>query len=258
MRKGDGFTLIELLVVIAIIALLMAILMPALARVKEQAKAVACLSNLKQWGTVFLMYTDDRNGYFMSGWESGGFEENWVGATLGYYKEEKIRLCPTATKPTTELREHPYAAWVYDHSEAGLIIGSYGLNNWVLDPPNDWEKYPTENFWRHPNYQGADNIPLFADCRWRASSPDYRDLPPEYAEAPYVGGAGIRMQRFCLDRHDGHMNYLFLDWSVRKVGLKESWVLKWHTAYVTAGPWTMAGGVLPSDWPEWMRKYKDY
>lgn len=51
---------------------------------------------------------------------------------------------------------------------------------------------------------------------------------------------------------------LFLDWSVRKVALKEPWTLKWYPQYDTAGPWTKAGGVQPSDWPEWMRKFKDY
>jgi len=61
MRERDGFTLIELLVVIAIIALLLAILMPALQRVKKQAKTVICQSNLKQWGTIFAMYTDRLN-----------------------------------------------------------------------------------------------------------------------------------------------------------------------------------------------------
>ena len=59
MRSRRGFTLIELLVVIAIIALLMAILMPALARVKKQAQSVACQAKLKQWGVIFSMYADD-------------------------------------------------------------------------------------------------------------------------------------------------------------------------------------------------------
>ena len=62
--KQEGFTLIELLVVISIIALLLAILMPALQRIKSQAKAVACQSNLRQWGLCFKMYTDDNNGRF--------------------------------------------------------------------------------------------------------------------------------------------------------------------------------------------------
>jgi len=67
MRKRNAFTLIELLVVIAIIALLMAILMPALQRVKQQAAGVGCKSNLHQWGLIFAMYPQDNNGYFYSG-----------------------------------------------------------------------------------------------------------------------------------------------------------------------------------------------
>jgi prepilin-type processing-associated H-X9-DG protein len=66
------------------------------------------------------------------------------------------------------------------------------------------------------------------------------------------------MRRFCVNRHQGYVNGLFMDWSVRKVGLKELWKLKWHRAYDTAGPRTMAGGVQPSDWPEWMRNLRDY
>jgi len=62
MRKQKGFTLIELLVVIAIIAILMAILLPALNRVREQGKRVVCLSNLKQLTLAWIMYADENDG----------------------------------------------------------------------------------------------------------------------------------------------------------------------------------------------------
>ncbi len=97
MRDRKGFTLIELLVVIAIIALLMAILMPALQRVKEQAKSVACLSKLKQWGLYFAMYTEDYDGRFMGG---PRVLNRWVSALGDYYKwDDEFTCCPNATKP---------------------------------------------------------------------------------------------------------------------------------------------------------------
>jgi hypothetical protein len=49
-----------------------------------------------------------------------------------------------------------------------------------------------------------------------------------------------------------------MDWSVRKIGLKELWTLKWHQNYNTAGLWTTAGGVGREDWPAWMRRFKEY
>jgi prepilin-type N-terminal cleavage/methylation domain-containing protein len=78
MPKARGFTLIELLVVIAIIALLMAILMPALNRANKQAKMVVCQSNLRHWGAVFAMYTGDNDDYFGEGWYEAGKEHQWM------------------------------------------------------------------------------------------------------------------------------------------------------------------------------------
>ena len=67
MQKRSGFTLIELLVVIAIIAILMAILMPALSRVKEQARGIACMANQRTMGQAYVMYADENDSGMVGG-----------------------------------------------------------------------------------------------------------------------------------------------------------------------------------------------
>lgn len=100
-------------------------------------------------------------------------------------------------------------------------------------------------------------MPLLLDSRSDSSSPT-DDTPPPSSEKDSLRDNSSTMASFCMNRHNGHVNCLFLDLSVRKVGLKELWTLKWHREFNTAGPWTKAGGVQPKDWPHWMRKFKDY
>ena len=98
MRSRRAFTLIELLVVVAIIALLMAILMPALNRVKKQAHSVACQASLHQWTLIWSMFTGDRDGFFHQGLggESETSEGRWPVIMPEQYKDLDMRLCPTA------------------------------------------------------------------------------------------------------------------------------------------------------------------
>jgi len=253
-----AFTLVELLVVIAIIALLMAILMPAMARVRQQARAVACRSKLSQWGKVFTMFTMDNDGYFAS--SSMGM---WTHFLDPYYKDPELRLCPTASKlaePVGGL--YPYGsthrAWgKFDASYAqyGLegLYGSYGMNGHVSnDRPADEDPYGRDllNNWRKADVRGGYQVPLFLDCIWLGGAPEPLDEPPTFEGFFQPTPLGVNMQGFCIDRHQGGINGLFLDSSTRKVGLKELWRLKWHKGFEVSAD--------PPSWPDWMKEFKDY
>jgi len=259
------------LVVIAIIALLMAILMPALKRAKEQGKDAVCKSNLHQWGLYWLMYAGDYEDSFSSGitatsaprpGNTGWARGEWIRVLRPYVdtrRRKKLLLCPMATKPLPG-KEYggPFATY-----EMGAALGdpvgrercSYGMNNWLYNPPARYEKIqgrPTEWNWRTISVRGVANIPVFLDSMWRGGGPAYgignvRIEPPE--KNGEWSGYKAEMHHFCIDRHNGCINGGFLDWSVRKIGLKELWKLKWHREFDTSG-WS--GG-----WPDWMKDFSD-
>lgn len=77
MQRSKGFTLIELLVVIAIIAILAAILFPVFAQARERARAISCLSNLKQIGTATSMYVQDYDETYPCGWGQPNGTQCW-------------------------------------------------------------------------------------------------------------------------------------------------------------------------------------
>lgn len=298
MRRRKGFTLIEILVVIAVIALLLALLMPVLQLVREQSRAIVCRSNLKQWGAIFVMYTNENDGLCpMQKFYGLATPDPWMHLLQGYSKAPGgISCCPSASKPAqpvtqgtgisgsfnpmggvnggadfTGARNLAWGKLTFNIESKATpdYYGSYGHNNWLSVPDesgmiiigcrDNMELY-RECFFKSSNVKGAGNIPVFMDGWWWCSWVKEKDKPPEFENQKNAFPCGCEdsIQRFCMNRHNGFVNGIFLDGAVRKVGLKELWILKWHRNFNTAGQWTKSGGIHPDGWPQWMRNFKDY
>jgi len=249
-----GFTLIELLVVIATIVLLVGILIPVLSGARRQAKIVACRANLKHWGLILAAYTDDNDDRFFRGMVDGWWND-WIEILEPFHRKiGGLTCCPLATRTADKGGEGVFAAWEDPEGD----YGSYGLSAWVCNA-DPGAIFGDEHYWRKPDVSGAENVPVFLDSRSITGWPDHTSTPPQSnGEPPKAITLTEQMKNFCIDRHgNGVTNCLFMDSSVRAVGLKELWKLKWHRNFDVDGPWTK-GHVPQPVWPDWMKGSKDY
>jgi len=261
--RRRAFTLIELLVVISVIVLLMALLLPALQKAKRQAQAVGCHAKLRQSALMFAMYVERNEGRFPLARLGSWGNPIWMTDPCWSFKDQpELLLCPSATAepqpnyPSVHYPGQRFRAWAQWIGPSNWVLGSYGLNVFVFDRPLPESRLTHWGGHDCRTIAGAGGVPVLMDSTHCAVGAIYLGLrdPPEYEGYDYENP----WSSMCTNRHNSGINVTFLDWSVRKVGLKELWTLKWHREYDTTGPWTKAGGVLPEDWPHWMRQFKDY
>ncbi|MEN6425152.1 MAG: type II secretion system protein [Phycisphaerales bacterium] len=270
-----AFTLIELLVVISLIALLMAILMPSLQKARRTGQAVVCRAHLKQWGQIFHLYASDNENRLPQSVQGGALSAQdayWIVATLPYYREKKIRLCPSTKvvrdEPVNRSHGGTLACWgpfdptTSDNWWADFDTGSYGISEWCSSPPSGMALFwgfPAENAWRTIDARGASRVPLFIDCVYVDIFPEDDNTPLEAEPPPYEwnngwGDWGFEAMRLvCIDRHGGAVNSAFLDGSAASVPLRALWKLKWHKKFDTNGPMTGPD----ANWPKWLQGFRD-
>jgi prepilin-type N-terminal cleavage/methylation domain-containing protein/prepilin-type processing-associated H-X9-DG protein len=213
--SSAAFTLIELLVVIAIIAILAALLLPALGRAKGSAQRIACVNNLRQFRLALVVYLTEYEGQMPT---RDGLTNRWPTQLFPYYEHLKLLCCPsdpkaaksvTITNPPPDLAARSY---LMNGCQDGVLEAFYGVT-----PPKG-AKLPVLR--ESVITRRADTI-VFGEMS-SSSSQQYLVLESDASlylddlEESRHGGTGKLFSK------SGSSNYAFADGSVRAVRFGES------------------------------------
>ena len=203
----DAFTLIELLVVVAIIAILAAMLLPALANAKEQGRRISCVNNEKQLWITGSLYASDNSGAFPP--RSGTLR--WPQTLLTYYKNINVLVCPTDVIHGPKSEGDGNTNNIADSAPRTYMIN--GFNDYFNEAyPDSFAAFMAGTFpYGMPetkiNYP-SDTI-IFGEKIW-SSAQYYMDL---YESG--VGGAGNDYTELNQIMHVSGSDYVFADGSDR-------------------------------------------
>lgn len=240
-RWRQAFTLIELLVVVAIVAILAAILFPVFAQARESARKTGCVSNIRQLGIAFRLYTADYDetlppaGYFFRGAQGltnpdnfGAFRWPWL--VFPYVKSMPVFFCPSDATSYSDSRSGnyrdsngPFYGYLWG------LLPNYGYNWWYLAPdPTSSDPARARADLSQGVSLGAIQSPaetvLLADSIWTPQKEPqttvlgyYLIYPPsQWAGAPPLNGFSFGR---VWPRHQNEANVLFVDGHVKSLGV---------------------------------------
>ena len=191
-RRQRAFTLIELLVVIAIIALLAAMMLPALSRSKGKASSTFCLNNLRQLGISIALFVDDNNDSLPGSEHTGA---SWVATLIQYGGTRGVYRCPVDKDP-----RHVY---------------SYAANDFLL--PGQDQTHGTNDFSKYTRIPGPSETLLLTEY-----ADTYGEMDHFHFSSPEDGGynPAAFAGQVAVKRHQETANYLFPDAHVERIPWK--------------------------------------
>ncbi|MBW8864891.1 MAG: prepilin-type N-terminal cleavage/methylation domain-containing protein [Verrucomicrobia bacterium] len=237
-RRTTGFTLIELLVVIAIIAILAAMLLPALAAAKQKANQAVCISNMKQLCLANIMYSSDFGTFVQPSAANTAYgnQAEWMGSMMEYFaRATNLLVCPVtkATPPAGVVQNYMggggqngsanFSYYRNLNSTATLYPGvstvtcSYTYNGWLYVSGNgsggsgDGAGIESAHgvgdpawFYRKESaMEKAANSPIFMDGPWVDAWPAEDDGPAQNLWTGSFSAHANEMGRFTILRHGG-------------------------------------------------------